>query len=116
DKCASIEFLFSHGFPALAITPCTIWANEPIKSDDYLFPSDHFGLFIDIVLESTDNNKQSEITMMSLSKPDPSAEEILRHNAQNNNDQRPYRLGLVRTTIALTSHVAWLGAKALGFK
>ncbi|CAF1375509.1 unnamed protein product [Rotaria sordida] len=110
------RILFSHGFPAFAITPCTIWANEAIKSDDYLFPSDHFGLSIDIVLEKTDNNKQSEIIMMSLSEPDPSAEEILRHNAQNNNDQRPYRLGLVRTTIALTSHVAWLGAKALGLK
>ncbi|CAF5079181.1 unnamed protein product, partial [Rotaria sp. Silwood1] len=32
------RILFSHGFPALAITPCTICANEPIKSDDYLFP------------------------------------------------------------------------------
>jgi endonuclease/exonuclease/phosphatase family metal-dependent hydrolase len=110
------RILFSHGFPAFAITPCNMWANEPIKSDNYLFPSDHFGLFIDFVLEKTDNNKQSEITMMSLSKPDPSAEEILRHNAQNNNDQRPYRRGLMRTTITLTSHVIWLGAVALGLK
>jgi endonuclease/exonuclease/phosphatase family metal-dependent hydrolase len=110
------RILFSHGFPAFAITPCNMWANEPIKSDNYLFPSDHFGLFIDFVLENTDNNKQSEITMMPLSKPDPSAEEILRHNAQNNNDQGPYRLGLMRKTRALTSHVVWLGAVALGLK
>ncbi|CAF1337878.1 unnamed protein product [Rotaria sp. Silwood1] len=110
------RILFSYGFPAFAITPCTMWANEPIKSDNYLFPSDHFGLFIDIVLEKTDNNKQSEITTMSLSKPDPSAEEILRRNAENINDQGPYRLGLIRKTTALTSHVIWLGAKALGLK
>ncbi|CAF1173257.1 unnamed protein product [Didymodactylos carnosus] len=110
------RILFSDGFPAFAITPCIIWANEPIKSDNYLFPSDHFGLSIDFVLDKTDNNKQSEITMMSLSKPDPSAEEILRHNAQNSNDQRPNRLGLIRRTIALTSHVTWLGAVALGLK
>ncbi|CAF3154478.1 unnamed protein product [Rotaria sp. Silwood2] len=117
--CAQMRLdriLFSHGFPAFAITPCTMWANEPIKSDNYLFPSDHFGLFIDFVLEKTDNNKQLEITMMSLSKPDPSAEEILRHNAQNNNDQGPNRLGLMRQTVALTSHAIWLGAVALGLK
>ncbi|CAF4737627.1 unnamed protein product, partial [Rotaria sp. Silwood2] len=117
--CAQMRLdriLFSHGFPAFAITPCTMWANEPIKSDNYLFPSDHFGLFIDFVLEKTDNNKQSEITMMSLSKSDPSAEEILRHNAQNNNDQGPNRLGLMRQTVALTSHAIWLGAVALGLK
>ena len=110
------RILFSHGFPAFAITPCNMWANEPIKADNYLFPSDHFGLFIDFVFEKTDNNKQSEITMMSLGEPDPSAEEILRHNAQNNNDQGPYRLGLMRRTIAYTSHVTWLGAVALGLK
>jgi endonuclease/exonuclease/phosphatase family metal-dependent hydrolase len=110
------RILFSHGFPAFAITPCSMWADEPIKSDNYLFPSDHFGLFIDFVFEKTDNNKQSKIAMMSLGEPDPSAEEILRHNAQNNNDQGPYRLGLIRKTKALTSHVIWLGAVALGLK
>jgi hypothetical protein len=93
-----------------------MWANELIKSDNYLFQSDHFGLFIDFVFEKTDNNKQSAITMMSLGEPDPSAEEILRHNAQNNNDQGLYRLGLIRRTKALTSHVIWLGAVALGLK
>lgn len=111
------RILFSYEFPAFAITPCSIWANEPIKSDNYLFPSDHFGLSIDFVLEKTDdNNKQSEITMMPLNKLDPSAEQILRQNAQNINDPGPNRVGIVRKTMALTSHVMWLGGKALGLK
>lgn len=110
------RILFSHGFPAFAITPCIIWANEPIKADNYLFPSDHFGLSIDFVFEKIDNNKQSETTMMPLSTPDPSAEETLRHNAQNHNDQRLNHVGIVRKTTALTSHVLWLGAVALGLK
>ena len=110
------RILFSHGFPAFAVTPCIMWANEPIKSDNYLFPSDHFGLCIDCILEKRENDKQSEVTRMSLSEPDPTAEEILRHNAHNNNDQRPNRLGMVRRTMALTSHVMWLGGVALGLK
>lgn len=110
------RILFSRGFPALAIAPCTIWANEPIKPDNYLFPSDHFGLSIDFVLDKTNDNKHSEITMMPLNEPDPSAEEILRHNAQNVDDQGPHRLGIVRRTKAYTSHVLWLGAATLGFK
>lgn len=110
------RILFSRGFPALAITPCTIWANEPIKSDNYLFPSDHFGLSIDFVLEKSDDNRQSDVSMMPLNVPDPSAEEVLRHNAQNVDDPGPQRLGIVRKTKAFTSHVLWLGGAALGFK
>lgn len=106
------RILFSRGFPAFAITPCTIWANEPIKPDNYLFPSDHFGLYIDVITDSTDNSRN----IMSLSEPDPSAEEILNLNAQNRKDQSAYRLQLVRTTVAWTSHAAWLGAVALGLK
>jgi endonuclease/exonuclease/phosphatase family metal-dependent hydrolase len=111
------RILFSNGFTAFAIAPCRMWANEPIKSDNYLFPSDHFGLSIDLILRRTDNNnEQSQITMMSLSQPDPSAEQVLLHNSQNNDDQRQNRLGFIRKTKALTSHVVWLGAVALGLK
>jgi endonuclease/exonuclease/phosphatase family metal-dependent hydrolase len=106
------RILFSRGFPAFAITPCTIWANEPIKSGNYLFPSDHFGLFIDLIIHLTDDSR----TVMPLGEPDSSAEEILRRNAQNNKDQRAHRLGLVRTTVAFASHIVWLGAVALGLK
>ncbi len=106
------RILFSREFPAFAISPCAIWANEPVKSDNYLFPSDHFGLFIDLVTDVTDDNMR----VLSIGKPDPSAEEILNRNAQNNKDRRAYRLGLVRTTVAFTSHIFWLGAVALGLK
>ncbi|CAF4448880.1 unnamed protein product, partial [Adineta steineri] len=53
------RILFSNGFPAFAIAPCSMWANEPIKSDNYLFPSDHFGLFIDLATNVTDINKST---------------------------------------------------------
>jgi endonuclease/exonuclease/phosphatase family metal-dependent hydrolase len=106
------RILFSREFPAFAITPCTIWANEPIKVGNYLFPSDHFGLFIDIVTDLKDDTRKA----MSLGEPDPSAEEILCRNAKHNEDRRAYRLGLVQRTVALTSHVFWLGAVALGLK
>ncbi|CAF1282415.1 unnamed protein product [Adineta steineri] len=106
------RILFSNGFPAFAIAPCSMWANEPIKSDNYLFPSDHFGLFIDLVTNVTDINKST----ISIGEPDPSVEEILYRNAQNNTDQREYRLGLVRRTSTLVSHLGWLGATALGLK
>ena len=39
------RILFSRGFPAFAITPCAMSANEPIKFDNYLFPCDHFWTF-----------------------------------------------------------------------
>jgi len=106
------RILFSNGFPAFAITACTIWANQPIKSDNYLFPSDHFGLFIDLITNVTDKNS----IVISVGEADPSAEEILHRNAQNNKDQRAYHLGLVRTIMALTSHIVWLGGVALGLK
>ncbi|CAF0938554.1 unnamed protein product [Rotaria sordida] len=106
------RILFSHGFPAFVIIPCAIWANEPIKFGNYLFPSDHFGLFIDIVTDAIDDCKE----LMPLSEPDPSAEEILFRNAKNNKDQKAYRPGLVRTTRALVSHILWLGAVVLGLK
>jgi endonuclease/exonuclease/phosphatase family metal-dependent hydrolase len=106
------RILFSRGFPAFALTPCALWANEPIKSDNYLFPSDHFGLFIDLVTHSTDNN----IKTMPMGEPDPSAEEILLRNAQNDKDQRAYSIGLIRRTTAMISHITWLGAVALGLK
>lgn len=116
EKMRLDRILFSNGFPAFAIKPCRIWADEPIKSDNYLFPSDHFGLSIDIFLDNTSYQKQSGIAKMSLGIPDPSAEETLRRNAQNNNDQRPDRIGIVRKTKALTSHLFWLGGRALGLK
>jgi hypothetical protein len=53
---------------------------------------------------------------MSMGEPDSSAEEILRHNAQNDKDQRVYSIGLIRRTTAMASHIAWLGAVALGLK
>ena len=106
------RILFSHGFPAFAVKPCTLWANEPIKSNHYLFPSDHFGLFIDLVTDLTDDARQA----ISVGKLDPSAEQILFRNAQNNKDQSAYRLGLVQTTKAFALHVVWLGAVALGLK
>jgi endonuclease/exonuclease/phosphatase family metal-dependent hydrolase len=106
------RILFSRGFPAFAITPCTIWANEPIRSGNYLFPSDHFGLFIDIVTDLTDDSRKT----ISLGEPDPTAEEILYRNAKNNKDRKAYQLGLIQRTTALASHVLWLGAVALGLK
>ncbi|CAF1081193.1 unnamed protein product [Adineta steineri] len=105
------RILFSNGFPAFAIAPCGMWANEPIKSDNYLFPSDHFGLFIDLVTNITDINKST----ISVGEPDPSAVEILHRNAQNM-DEKEIRFGLVRRTGALVSHIGWLGATALGLK
>lgn len=106
------RILFSQGFPAYALTPCALWANEPIKPDNYLFPSDHFGLFIDIV---TNNLKHSN-QVMPLDKPDAAANKILLKNAQNNKEQRAYSLGILRTSIALVVHIFWLGAMYLGFK
>jgi endonuclease/exonuclease/phosphatase family metal-dependent hydrolase len=106
------RILFSRGFPAFAITPCTLWANEPIKSGNYLFPSDHFGLFIDLVMDLTNDGRKA----MPMDEPDPTAEEILYRNAQNNKDQSAYRVGLVRTTAAFASQIVWLGAVALGLK
>jgi endonuclease/exonuclease/phosphatase family metal-dependent hydrolase len=106
------RILFSREFPAFALAPCALWANEPINSNNYLFPSDHFGLFIDLVTHSTDNSRQT----MSMGEPDSSAEEILRHNAQNDKDQRVYSIGLIRRTTAMALHIAWLGAVALGLK
>ncbi|CAF2868426.1 unnamed protein product [Rotaria sp. Silwood2] len=106
------RILFSRGFPAFAITPCAMWANEPINSGNYLFPSDHFGLFIDIVTDVVNDSNE----LMSVGEPDPSAEEILFRHAENSKDQRAYHLGLVRTTGALISHIFWLGAVALGLK
>ena len=75
-----------------------------------------FGLFIDLVYSRTDSNRKTDITMMPIDKSDPSAEQILNRNAQSNNGQRAYRLGLLQTTMALTYHVVWLGAVALGLK
>ena len=118
-SCAQMRLdriLFSHGFPAFVVKPCCMWADERIKPDDYLFPSDHFGLFIDLAVSINGQNQQPEETTMSLGAPDPSAEEMLRHNAQNEDDQQRNRVGIVRRTIALTSHVGWLGARALGLK
>ena len=118
-SCAQMRLdriLFSHGFPAFAVKPCSMWADERIKPDDYLFPSDHFGLFIDVVLADTVENQQPEEARMPLGAPDPSAEEVLRHNVQNQDDQRRNHVGIVRRTRALTSHAVWLGARTLGLK
>ncbi|CAF1235962.1 unnamed protein product [Adineta ricciae] len=106
------RILFSKGFPAFAIAPCMLWANEAIKAEDYLFPSDHFGLSIDIVPEV--NEKYTDV--ISLGEPDPSANEILRQRAENKADQGPYRHGIVRRTTALASHLVWIGAKSVGLK
>ena len=106
------RILFSKGFPALAIAPCILWANEAIKAEDYLFPSDHFGLSIDIVPKVTE--KYSET--IPLGEPDPSANEILRQNAENKADAGPYRQGIARTTTALAAHLVRLGAKSVGLK
>lgn len=106
------RILFSHGFPAFAIAPCALWANEPLVSGNYLFPSDHFGLFIDIITVKPNDNMK----YMPLEVPDPSAEEILIKNAHNKKNQTAYRLGVFRTTLALVSHTIWLGAFALGFR
>lgn len=106
------RILFSCGFPAFAIGPCALWANEPIQSGSYLFPSDHFGLSIDLRVDATNENGP----MISIGQPDANAEEILHRNAQNNADRTPYRLQPMRTTWAFTAHAVWLGAVALGLK
>lgn len=110
------RILFSRGFPAFAIKPCALWANERLKPDDYLFPSDHFGLSIDILMDESNDQERLSITAMSLNEPDPSAQDILRQRAENYDDQGPARLGFIRKTIALTSHALWLGAVGLGLK
>lgn len=103
------RILFSQGFPAFAVRPCMLWANEPIKSDNYLFPSDHFGLFLDMIIHSSNNE-------MSIGEPNRTAQELLIRNAANNTDRQAYRLGLIRRTTAMISHVFWLGAVTLGLK
>ena len=105
------RILFSHGFPGTAISPCSLWANEPIRADSYLFPSDHFGLFIDLVLGAS-----SERSTMPLSELDPSAEAILSANATKSSDMQPNRPGFIRKSLALTSHVFWLGGLAVGLR
>ena len=105
------RILFSHGFPGTAISPCCLWANEPIRADSYLFPSDHFGLFIDLVCGTN-----AEGSTMSLSEPDPSAEAVLSANATNSGDIEPRRPGWIRKSLALTSHVFWLGGVAVGLR
>ena len=106
------RILFSSGFPAYAVKPCAMWANERIKADNYLFPSDHFGLFIDIVTEIIDGDKNA----MPMGEADSSAEKVLRHNAQNNTNRQAHRLGFVRASKAWISHALWLGGVALGLK
>ena len=108
------RILFSRAFPAFAIQPCMLWANEPIKSDNYLFPSDHFGLYIDLVLRSTSCDNDGKI--ISIGEPDPMAQNILTRNAENNTDQQAYRLGLTQRTTAIVSHLFWLGARTFGLK
>ena len=118
-SCAKMRLdriLFSNRFPAFAKAPCRLWADEPIKADNYLFPSDHFGLSIDIFLENASHPREPGIVKMSLGIADPAAEETLRRNAQNTNDERRDRVGIVRKTKAWTSHVFWLGGRALGLK
>ena len=105
------RILFSRGFPCSAISPCSLWANEPIRSDRYLFPSDHFGLFIDLRPGTS-----SDRSTISLSELDPSAEAILSANAEKKEDVQSYRPGWVRTSLALTSHIFWLGSVALGLR
>lgn len=107
------RILFSSGFPARAISPCTLWANHLIKDGSYLFPSDHFGLSIDLTshLKSVHDD-----TTISLGEPDAAAQEILRRNAENNVEQKTARFVLLRRIAGFTSHVGWLGAVALGLK
>ena len=107
------RILFSAGFPAVTKTPCAMWANQPIKSDSYLFPSDHFGLYIDLMTGNADPKNDAE---MSMGLPDRSAEKVLRRNAANNTDQSSYRLEPIRTTLAMVVHAGWLAAVALRLK
>ena len=106
------RILFSSGFRAFALAPCTMWANEPIKYGTYLFPSDHFGLYIDLVINAPDDERRT----MPLGESEASVEQVLQRNAEQDTDPRAYRLGFVRTAVALTSHTAWLTGVALGLK
>ena len=105
------RILFSRGFPFDALSPCSLWATEPIRSDSYVFPSDHFGLFIDLV--PTEDRERST---MCLSELDLSAAAILSVNAQKNKNIQAYRLGWVRRILSLTSHALWLGSVAVGLR
>ncbi|CAF1110327.1 unnamed protein product [Adineta ricciae] len=106
------RILFSKGFPAFAIAPCMLWANEPIKAEHYLFTSDHFGLCIDVVPTADEN--QTEV--ISLGECDPSADEHLRRNIENDTDRGDFQIGFARRSMALTSHLLWLGAKSVGLR
>ena len=107
------RILFSAGFPAVTKTPCSMWANQPIKNDSYLFPSDHFGLYMDLLVGHEDPKDDSEISLGILNR---FTKVVLRHNAENNHDQSSYRLEPMRTTFAMIAHAAWLAAVALRLK
>ena len=107
------RILFSSEFPAFSVKPCVLWANQSIKSDNYLFPSDHFGLSIDLIATNSIDNTQRA---MYMGKSDPSVHEVLSRNAENNENRSAYSLGLVRRTVALVSHFGWLAAISLGLK
>ncbi|CAF1141529.1 unnamed protein product, partial [Didymodactylos carnosus] len=93
-----------------------MWADGPVKSDNYLFPSDHFGLFIDIVPGVPGESREAKATMMSMGEPDPSVEEILCRNAREGTELQAYRPGLLWSTVALAYHTVWLAAVAVGLR
>jgi endonuclease/exonuclease/phosphatase family metal-dependent hydrolase len=108
------RILFSRGFPALAVAPCALWANQRLDNGSHLFVSDHFGLFIDIAVDNDANDGRAT---MPLSEPDAAVDEHLCRNAHSNESAgAAYRLPYVRTALAMTRHAVWLTAVALGLK
>eukprot|EP01098_Paradermamoeba_levis_P014136 TRINITY_DN6647_c0_g1_i4.p1 TRINITY_DN6647_c0_g1~~TRINITY_DN6647_c0_g1_i4.p1 ORF type:complete len:397 (-),score=102.02 TRINITY_DN6647_c0_g1_i4:354-1544(-) len=56
------SFLNSHWFP---VSPMTIFADQPVADNgsvfSYLFPSDHFGLFVDLSNDSAQREKSVQV-------------------------------------------------------
>ena len=107
------RILLSDGFPAYAKQPSALWADSPVRNGYYLFPSDHFGLYIDIYLGKS---IEQQSTTMPLSEPDIKTLEILHQHSRMDFVGQRYSPTVLRTAAAWISHILWLGASTLSLK
>jgi hypothetical protein len=107
------RILLPDGFSAYAKQPSALWADSPIRNGYYLFPSDDFGLYIDIYLGKP---IEQQSIIMPLGEPDTKALEVLHQHSRMDFVGQRYSPTVLRTAAAWTSHIMWLGASMMGLK
>ena len=95
------RILVSKNFGFAPVSPCRLWAQEAVPGAPEVFPSDHFGLFIDLRYDPVGFPAAAEV-----------AERL---EANGRLSLETYEFSHWRFALALVGHAVWLLQRAVGW-